>query len=102
MRENMRRRKPAERADAAPPQPFESGMRQQSSQCFEPLLDDDQAAELLGLHPKTLQRLARRGQIPAYRIGRFWRYRVSELDAWLRSGIQSAGQSARVNLTEEI
>jgi excisionase family DNA binding protein len=51
---------------------------------FEPLLDDEQAAVLLGIHPKTLQRLARTGQIPAHRIGRFWRYRASELDAWLR------------------
>jgi excisionase family DNA binding protein len=51
---------------------------------FEPLLDDEQAAALLGIHPKTLQRLARTGRIPAHRIGRFWRYRASELDAWLR------------------
>jgi hypothetical protein len=28
-------------------------------------LDDKQAGELLGLHPKTMQRLARRGEIPA-------------------------------------
>jgi hypothetical protein len=36
---------------------------------FEPLLDDRQAGEMLGLHPKTVQRLARRGEIPAVRIG---------------------------------
>lgn len=52
---------------------------------FEPLLDDQQAAALLGIHAKTLQRLARTGRIPAHRVGRFWRYRVSELDLWLRS-----------------
>ncbi len=92
-------RQPSENGDSAPSSPLETRPPQP---CFEPLLDDDQAAELLGVHPKTLQRLARRGQIPAYRIGRFWRYRVSELDAWLRSGIQSPSQSARVNLTEEI
>jgi excisionase family DNA binding protein len=51
---------------------------------FEPLINDRQAAELLGIHPKTLQRFARTSQIPAHRIGRFWRYRASELDAWLR------------------
>ena len=32
---------------------------------FEPLLDDKQAGEMLGLHPKTLQRLARQGEVPA-------------------------------------
>jgi excisionase family DNA binding protein len=70
---------------------------------FEPLLSDAQAAELLGVHPKTLQRLARVGQIPAHRIGRFWRYRASELDSWLRtsavnssSGVESGRQPVRV------
>ena len=38
---------------------------------FEPLLDDKQAGEMLGLHPKTVQRLLRRrGDIPAVRFGR--------------------------------
>jgi excisionase family DNA binding protein len=58
---------------------------------FEPLLDDHQAAALLGIHPKTLQRLARTGKIPAHRIGRFWRYRASDLDAWLRRSPSSLG-----------
>jgi len=64
---------------------------------FEPLLNDEQAGALLGLHPKTLQRLARTGQIPARRIGRFWRYRASELDKWLTGELTSGSQSARVN-----
>jgi len=51
---------------------------------FEPLLSDVEAAKFLGgLHPKTVQRMARRGQLPAYRIGRYWRFRASELDRWL-------------------
>jgi excisionase family DNA binding protein len=62
---------------------------------FEPLLDDERAAEFLGgIHPKTLQRMARRGEVPAYRVGRFWRYRASELDDWLR--VKSSGRIARV------
>lgn len=57
---------------------------------FEPLLSDVEAAELLGLHPKTLQRMARQGDIPAIRVGRYWRFRASELDEWIR--LQSTGQ----------
>lgn len=69
---------------------------------FEPLINDRQAAALLGgIHPKTLQRLARGCQIPAYRLGRFWRYRASELDMWLRSRAQSAGQPVGVDFTKE-
>jgi excisionase family DNA binding protein len=55
-----------------------------SGQQFEPLLNDEQAANFLGgLHPKTVQRMARRGELPAYRIGKYWRYRASELNHWL-------------------
>jgi excisionase family DNA binding protein len=51
---------------------------------FEPLLSESEAAKFLGgLHPKTVQRMARRGQLPAYRIGRYWRFRASELNDWL-------------------
>lgn len=59
---------------------------------FEPLLSDTQAGELLGLHPKTVQRLARGGEIPAIRIGRYWRYRASSLNAWIE--VQCNGQLA--------
>jgi excisionase family DNA binding protein len=59
---------------------------------YEPLMSDVEAAQFLGgLHPKTVQRLARRGELPAYRIGRYWRFRASELDQWLR--VQSPCQN---------
>ena len=56
---------------------------------FEPLLKSEQAAALLQIHPKTLQKLARQGKLPATRIGDLWRFRASELDRWLRTGVDS-------------
>ncbi len=56
---------------------------------FEPLVDSQEAAKLLGIHPKTLQRMARRGHVPAIRIGKYWRFRVSELDTWIASVLNS-------------
>lgn len=50
---------------------------------FEPLLDSDEAAQLLKIHPKTLQRMARQRQIPGIQIGKLWRFRRSELNAWI-------------------
>jgi excisionase family DNA binding protein len=50
---------------------------------FEPLLDSDDAAQLLKIHPKTLQRLARQGKVPGVQIGKLWRFRRSELNAWI-------------------
>jgi excisionase family DNA binding protein len=62
---------------------------------FEPLLDSKQAATLLGIHPKTLQKMSRRAEIPAHRIGDLWRYRASELDHWLRTRVSSESHSCR-------
>ena len=52
---------------------------------FEPLLDSDEAAELLRIHPKTLQRMARNRQIHGIQVGKLWRFRASELETWLRT-----------------
>jgi len=68
---------------------------------FEPLLSDAEAAKFLGgLHPKTVQRMARHGQLPSYRIGRYWRFRASELDQWLR--VQSRCQHPPAQIRKEI
>jgi excisionase family DNA binding protein len=56
------------------------------AQNFEPILTSEEAAALLKIRPKTLQRMARQGRIPAHRVGDLWRFRASELDDWLRSG----------------
>lgn len=47
---------------------------------FEPLLDSVEAAALLKIHPKTLQKLAREGKISAIHIGKLWRFRASGLN----------------------
>jgi excisionase family DNA binding protein len=57
---------------------------------FEELIDAGQAGKLLGIHPKTVQRMAREGALPAIRIGKYWRFRLSQLDAWVRSTVNSA------------
>jgi PTS system nitrogen regulatory IIA component len=54
-----------------------------SSPAIEPLIDANEAAELLGIHPVTLCEMARQGRIPAIKIGRVWRFRPSSLNRWL-------------------
>jgi excisionase family DNA binding protein len=54
-----------------------------SAFCPEPLLDSNQAAAIMQIHPKTLQKLARRGTIRALQIGKVWRFRASVLDEWI-------------------
>ena len=55
----------------------------QSQRDFEPLLDTEEAARLLRMHPRTLRTKARRGAIPAVQVGKRWRFRASTLDRWL-------------------
>jgi excisionase family DNA binding protein len=62
---------------------------------FERVLNTEEAAALLQIHPKTLQKMARRGFVPAFRIGDLWRFRASMLDDWVRSGISSKRHSCR-------
>jgi excisionase family DNA binding protein len=50
---------------------------------FEPLLDSIEAAALLRIHPKTLQKMARRGEIQGRHVGKCWRFRASDLNEWL-------------------
>ena len=46
---------------------------------IEPLIDTEEAAALLRIHPKTLQRMARRGEVRGYQLGKLWRFRASDL-----------------------
>ena len=55
----------------------------------EPLLDSYQAAAILKVHPRTLQRLVHRGEIAAVHVGKLWRFRASALTAWIDRDIAS-------------
>ena len=56
---------------------------------FERLLDSDEAAALLKIHPKTLQKMARNGEIAGVQVGRLWRFRASVLNEWLEHKMAS-------------
>ena len=41
----------------------------------------DDAAELLSVHPTTLRRMLRRGELPAIRVGKLWRIDIDAVTA---------------------
>lgn len=67
------------------------------ARAFEPLIDVPRASALLKLHEKTVQAMCRSGVLPAIRLGKYWRFRVSTLDAWLSERLSSDHQSRRVS-----
>lgn len=60
---------------------------------IEPLLTSEKVGQILGIHPKVCERMAKRGELPALKVGRFWRYRGSALESWIESQLQSNRQA---------
>jgi two-component system response regulator (stage 0 sporulation protein F) len=56
------------------------------------ILDSHAAARYLGAHVETIRRLARRGGIPAFKIGKDWRFSRSALREWIQSNPEQAQQ----------
>ena len=47
----------------------------------------DEAAEYLGIKTVTLRNWIKKDEhIPAHKIGKLWKFKKSELDAWVNSG----------------
>jgi excisionase family DNA binding protein len=62
----------------------------------EALLTSKEASQVLKIHPKVLERMAMRGEVPALKVGKFWRYRATALDAWIKSRLESDRQPCRM------
>ena len=68
-----------------------------AKQSVEAIWNTTEAAEYLRIHPRTLTRLAKRGEVPSIHIGRLWRFRRSDLDDWLTSKVNSVSYPCRLN-----
>ena len=55
----------------------------------ERLLDSDEAASIMKCHPKTLQKLARRGVVRGVHVGKLWRFRASVIEEWIQRQLAS-------------
>jgi len=65
-------------------------------------LNAREAANYLGAHVETIRRLARRGDIPAYKIGKDWRFRKSALLRWAEQHHErSMSRSAHVLIVDD-
>lgn len=62
---------------------------------MEPILSSQQVGEILGMNYKVIERMARRQEIPGFKVGKFWRFRESDIERWIASRVQSQSQPCR-------
>src|SRR5512141_2417659 len=64
----------------------------------ESFLTTEEVLEYLQVNLRTVYRLIKAGKIPAVRVGRQWRFRKRDIDAWLESqrprGVRAAAAPA--------
>lgn len=46
----------------------------------------DQVAQHLNVRPDTVYKWLERKDMPAHKVGRLWRFKISEVDQWVRIG----------------
>lgn len=46
----------------------------------------EEVATYLGVNKDTIRNWIKKTDIPAHKIGRQWRFKLSEIDAWVKSG----------------
>lgn len=49
-------------------------------------LSVDEMAEYLGVSKDTVYAWVTTKAMPGYKVGRFWKFKKSEVDAWVRAG----------------
>lgn len=59
------------------------------------LLTLSEAAELLQVSTRTLQRMIRNGQLPAFKVGGQWRLRETQLRQWVENRESPLAKSAK-------
>ena len=59
------------------------------SQIRDNYINIDEAADYRGVKPATIRTWIKSRNLPAHRIGKLWKFKRSEIDAWVESGKSS-------------
>ncbi len=49
-------------------------------------LSMDEISAYLGVSTDTISKWIDKSEMPAHRLGKLWKFKASEVDAWVRSG----------------
>lgn len=58
-------------------------------------LSVEEIAKHMGVSKETIYRWLERDSIPAHRIGKLWKFKVLEVDAWVMSGAAKTPPTSR-------
>jgi excisionase family DNA binding protein len=61
----------------------------------EPWVSLEAIAGHLSVSTDTVHRWIRAQKIPAHRVGRMWRFKVSQVDEWVQAGKVATGRDVR-------
>jgi excisionase family DNA binding protein len=66
------------------------------------VLDDrwlsvDEVAEYLGVSKDTVYAWVTNKGMPGYKVGRFWKFKRDDVDAWVRDGGAASGSDEELN-----
>lgn len=59
----------------------------------EPWISLDEISAHLGVSKDTIYRWIDRREMPAHKVGRLWKFKVSQVDTWVQAG--NAGEQRR-------
>ncbi len=54
-----------------------------------------EVAEYLNVHPDTVRRYVKRGELPAFKIGTDWRFNKESIDRWRKAQEQRCRRALR-------
>lgn len=57
----------------------------------DPWVSVEDVARHLGVSKDTIYRWIEAQRLPAHKVGRFWKFKLQEIDDWVRSGAAEVG-----------
>ena len=66
------------------------------------ILDVAGLADLLKIDPQTVSRKAQRGEIPGFKIGNRWRFRLSDIHDWIGQKVESRNTPSLSSVVQKI
>jgi len=58
----------------------------------EPWVGTSEVALHLGVKVDTVRKMIKSKTIPCHRVGKLWKFKISEIDTWVKSGCAGEGE----------